>query len=873
MQKFDRNIKELHRGKTTGRWQFFVLKIFIFFTFCFFTITAHTSNPVTVVVSLSPPYTPFLNQYGSSGLNNLQVTLIVNDSRMVNYPAKLQMLVERIGSGIVMRTGEYAAIAPILLTGNVAEVFSGADLSSYFLARNNVFAGFSHAQYVQTGRIPDGQYRIGFRVVDARRTDVVISNTAYTQPGWFVLNDPPIINRPLNEENIRVNDPQNVLIQWSPRHLGSLNSAFATQYRVELFALRTPGMNANHVAMSVPPDFTDITGSTRYILTNSQFPLEPGMEYALRIKAMAGDDQLTLFQNNGYSGVISFTYGTRCPLPANPSARTSGISKAEIIWDTDPQQSSFETRFRRAGHANGNWHTRTSFAGSLEIANGLSPGVKYEYQVKANCAMVESDYTTLAYFTMPSPAATDFRCGAVDSIIVSNTTPKAFLQVGDIIFYGKFPIRLTEVSGGNGTFRGKGRMRIPFMANVAVNMQFDEIKVNELDQVYSGELVSIYNPDSRLLFGDFSDLFAEGDQIGNIIDGVDSAAITLAFPVSNVSNLNVSFSGNTVTVYTNGQTITTTVENLEHGTTIVDSEGNLYAVDSLENVTHVGKSTMGTDAGVNADTGVGFSTSTFDSEIYDEIKAIFTNNSVLTPDEIKGVREQIAMLKDEEQKKELYLELQKKVPYRSQRDNESPATDEDIANNRWMRTHNISTAGDIMCNLTSQVMCLEYLGVSPPCKGCPSSCDSYDQFEDYLECVRVDKGFEHRGKSNTRKELSKLFDNVSYKFVNLETYEKAVIESRLKTNLENGCSVVISAFGHIVRLQSITKDGLIIDDPYGKVVDFSKSGVTPKYKKDGKDYRNGKDFTDKEGNDNVWKWTDLTTNQIKIRYAEIYCYE
>jgi hypothetical protein len=258
---------------------------------------------------------------------------------------------------------------------------------------------------------------------------------------------------------------------------------------------------------------------------------------------------------------------------------------------------------------------------------------------------------------------------------------------------------------------------------------------------------------------------------------------------------------------------------------------------------------------------------------YDEIKAIFTNNSVLTSDEIKVVRAQIAVLKDEEQKKELYLELQEKVPYRSQRDNESPATDEDIANNSWMTTHNISTAGDIMCNLTSQVMCLEYLGVSPPCKGCPTSCNSYTQFEDYIECLRVDKGFDHRGQANTREDLSELFDNVSYEFVNLGTYEKAVLESKLKTSLENGCSVLISAFGHIVRLQAITKDGLVVDDPYGKVVNFSQSGVTPKYKKDGKDYRNDKDFTDKEGEDNVWKWTDLSTNNLKINYAEIYCSE
>jgi hypothetical protein len=264
---------------------FCLIPSFCLFTFAFSIPSAlKASDPVTVIVSLSPPYTPFLNEYGSNGVDKLQVSLLVNDSRMVNYPAKLQMLLEHVGSGIVMRTSEYAAIAPVMLTGNVTEVFNGFDLNKYFLAQNNVFTGFDQSQYMQTGRIPGGQYRIGFRVVDSRRTDVVLSNTAYTQPGWFVLNDPPQINLPRNKEKVRVNDFQNVKLEWFPRHLGSLNAAFATSYQIELFAIRVPGMNPNQVAMSMQPDFTDVTNRTSYYLTNDKYLLEPGVEYAYRSK-------------------------------------------------------------------------------------------------------------------------------------------------------------------------------------------------------------------------------------------------------------------------------------------------------------------------------------------------------------------------------------------------------------------------------------------------------------------------------------------------------------------------------------------------------------------------------------------------------------
>lgn len=568
----------------------------LFIAFCLLPNNIFASKPVTVIVSLSPPYTPFLNEYGSSGVDKLQVSLLVNDSRMVNYPAKLQMLIEHVGSGIVMRTSEYAAIAPIMLTGNVTEVFNGFDLNKYFLAQNNVFTGFDQSQYLQTGRIPDGQYRIGFRIVDAQRTDVVLSNTAYTQPGWFVLNDPPQINLPRNKEKVRVNDLQNVKLEWFPRHLGSLNAAFATSYQIELFAIRVPGMNPNQVAMSMQPDFTDVTNRTSYNLTNDKYMLEPGVEYAYRIKAMAGDNQLTLFQNDGYSEVFSFIYGSLCPETENVSAQTMGTDKVEISWDTEPLQTSFETRFRKAGQVNDLWHTRESFIGMTDITNVLSYGVKYEYQVKATCTTVESDYSPLDYFTMPNAPNTKFECGADDSVMVNNTIPKASLQEGEMIFYGQFPIKLTEVSGSNGVFTGKGRMRIPFLAYIQVNMQFNGIKVNELNEVYEGELVSIYNPDSKFLIDDVSDYFSAGSQVGNVITGEESAAITLGYVVDNASSLNVTVSGSTVTVTGHGGTVTTDIETATGGTTISDSEGNLYVVSEDGSVSQVGTSGGASDA-------------------------------------------------------------------------------------------------------------------------------------------------------------------------------------------------------------------------------------------------------------------------------------
>ena len=552
-------------------------------------------DPVTAIVSLAPPYTPFINEYATTGTNKLQVTLIVNDSRLVNHPARLQMVIERAdGSGAIMATNEYAAIAPILLTGQATEILTGADLAPYFMAQNNMFTGFSQSQYVQTGRIPDGQYRIGFRVVDAQRANVVLSNVAYTQPGWFVLNDPPLLNLPRNKEGQRVNEPQYLKLEWFPRHLGSMNSAFAASYKVELFAIRVPGMDPQQVAMSMQPDYSEETTRTNLYLTPDKYLLEPGVEYAWRVKAFS-DNGLALFQNNGHSEVYSFVYGDLCPTPENVEAEVLGPEKAVISWGTDPAHTSYEARFRAKGKENARWHTRQTFQDNVALNSLLSPGMSYEYQVKAKSPTAESGYSPLATFTTPEiNKGEKFECGSEDNVKVDNQNPKEHLKIGDMIYNGGFPVKLTEVSGSNGVFTGKGRVRIPFLANVQVNMEFKNIRVNELDQVYKGKLVSVYNPKSKFYIDDITDYWSVGDQVGNIVTGREAAQIELGHTVSNASDIKVTYNDNTnmvtVTSTSGGGTVTEHVTSTTGGTTISDAEGNLYAVDEGGNVAKAGKS-------------------------------------------------------------------------------------------------------------------------------------------------------------------------------------------------------------------------------------------------------------------------------------------
>jgi len=230
---------------------------------------------------------------------------------------------------------------------------------------------------------------------------------------------------------------------------------------------------------------------------------------------------------------------------------------------------------------------------------------------------------------------------------------------------------------------------------------------------------------------------------------------------------------------------------------------------------------------------------------YDEIKAILKNNSVLTPDEIKNVREQIEMLKDKEQKKELYLELQEKVPYHNQRNNDQE-----------------QYISDRMCNLTSEAMCLEYLGIS-----CPTA-DM--QFEDYLEQLRKDNNYGDRTTQGARQKVAEKLGACysNEKFDGTFSTEKEELKMFILSKLQSGCAVMLSVWpackGHLVRIQNVTNEGLIVDDPYGMVTNFK---TREDCNSGGYDTNSTTDENSK-GSDNLWKWGDI--KDITVKYVEVY---
>ena len=220
----------------------------------------------------------------------------------------------------------------------------------------------------------------------------------------------------------------------------------------------------------------------------------------------------------------------------------------------------------------------------------------------------------------------------------------------------------------------------------------------------------------------------------------------------------------------------------------------------------------------------------------------------LTPEEIKQERQRIAQEQNKEVRGDLFEELQSKVIYQSQRDNEA----------RDSRGNKVETKSGNMCNLTSLGMGLAYLGIPNP--------DPNQQYEDALEAIRAKHvGFprtDSRGWGGVAQRLGAGVDIFATEVAQGRDWWEANVRPRLR----QGNAVIMSIGEHIVRVQQVAEDALVVDDPYGQ--GRLLPGKTPpggpikaKYTGSGLNEYGKKGET--AGEDVRWPWQDVSQHAMR----------
>ena len=170
-----------------------------------------------------------------------------------------------VGQNVRLETKPEYIGTPITLQGGVPMRLTNIELAEYFDANHLNFSGISKSEFLKTGFLPEGFYQFCFEVYEYGRS-VKISNTICA-PAWLVLNDPPIVNLPRSGEKLRPLTPQNVLLQWTPRHTGSPNSAFTTEYEIKLVEVWPADRNPNDAILTQPPIYETTAGRKASHLT------------------------------------------------------------------------------------------------------------------------------------------------------------------------------------------------------------------------------------------------------------------------------------------------------------------------------------------------------------------------------------------------------------------------------------------------------------------------------------------------------------------------------------------------------------------------------------------------------------------------------
>ena len=554
--------------------------------------------PVQVVPMLTPPYSSKIADYANPMANRVQLQLITTDLSVQNR--SVQLYVEIKGNGLTAASAPVlSGVSPLRINGGEILRLTNAELASYFQLRN--LQGITSQQY--TSALPDGMYSFCFRVKD------VLSGRWLSQShcaiAYLMLNDPPILNIPTDNEQVAVTDFQNIIFSWTPRQINATNITYSFELREILDPTLDPRF-AFEVSRRILKE--DDLRMTTFVYDVSKPNLIPGRRYAWRVRAIStgGLAENSVFKNDGYSEVHSFVYAVNCSKPLFLLSQQQGKNRTKLLWQGHTLHQKYHIQYRKKGVANAQWF-EASTRNTQTLITDLEAG-EYEFRVGATCeteryginpSYVYSDIQTFKIEKTQNTTESAYNCGIVPKITITNQKPLGSLVTNEVFTAGDFSVTILEVSGSNGVFSGKGFVKVPYLNDTKLAVEFENIKINADYQLTDGVVKTTYDSDWKGV------QFAE-----NLIgQGKKSNEINVPFEIEKVETHNgeivvtgkdgrkevFPFGGNDssikgkVTTTTNG--VTSTQEKIYH----IDKDGK---VSEPQTVAQGGKPTKENTNGV-----------------------------------------------------------------------------------------------------------------------------------------------------------------------------------------------------------------------------------------------------------------------------------
>jgi len=450
--------------------------------------------PVQVVPVLTPPYSSKIADYANPMANRVQLQVITTDLSVQNR--SVQLYVEIKGNGFTAASVPVlSGVSPLRISGGEILRLTNAELAPYFQLRN--LQGISSEQYASP--LPDGVYTFCFRVRD------VLSGRWLSQHqctvAYLMLNDPPILNIPTDNEQVAVTDFQNIIFSWTPRQINATN----VSYTFELREILDPTLDP-HFAFEVSRRVLkeDDLRMTTFVYDVSKPNLIPGRRYAWRVRAIStgGLAENSVFKNNGYSEVHTFVYAVNCSKPLFLLSEQQGKSRTKLLWQGHTLHQKYHIQYRKKNVEGAQWF-ETFTRNTQTLIADLEAG-EYEFRVGASCegerygitpSYVYSDIQTFKIEKTPNTTEQGYNCGIVPKITITNQKPLNSLVTNEVFTAGDFAVTLLEVSGSNGVFSGKGFIKVPYLNDTKLAVEFENVKINSDYQLTDGVVKTTYDAD------------------------------------------------------------------------------------------------------------------------------------------------------------------------------------------------------------------------------------------------------------------------------------------------------------------------------------------------------------------------------------------
>ncbi|WKB81258.1 hypothetical protein QYR09_16090 [Cellulophaga lytica] len=535
--------------------------------------------PVQVSPQLTPPYSLKLSDYSTSTTEKLLVNLLLTDVNESDLQVRLRFSIS--GNSVNIQSKDFVQnAAPIQLTGGIPLRLSNLDLQPYFDLQN--LNGITPSEYSKP--LPDGLYQFCFEVFDWTTGRPLSEKKCY--PVYLVLNDPPFLNLPQNGEQVPAQDPQNIIFQWTPRHV----NATGVEYEFELRELWDTNVDPQ-AAFLASPNLYQTKGFANTLLYGpGETSLLEGKTYGWRVRAIVSDgiSETAVFKNGGYSEIFYFTYTGKCDAPQYILAKSEGTTTEEITWQQNPDHINYQIQFRKEGGSNNVWFESETVETKKKLFF-LEAETTYEYRVGGQCVQNGGySYSAINTFTTPGKEdASEYNCGIPPEIVITNQDPLQLLGVNDVFTAGDFPVTVKEVNGGNGNYTGWGFIVVPYLGDTQIRVTFNNIQINTDKQLTNGIVETEYDEKFATTGGagmsDVSELteLIEGD------NDIDELNVNFVIPPDYFEDYITVEDGQIVIRNPNDAQVRTSP--LGDDKVIVDSAGNTYHVDAEGNVTKGGK--------------------------------------------------------------------------------------------------------------------------------------------------------------------------------------------------------------------------------------------------------------------------------------------